>query len=167
MQHRRKPWVKSEKLTSPSGAKDPSVLVENQHSRSNDGAPQPTLIPNRRLSDVRRTNDLIRNPINLFLLVPRAVRIELHVERRSQHLRRELLGILARRVVRLAKRMVLAEVTVSVAVSRNGHANTGRKQAMGLASRVLSYDRENHLARAQILQPLRARHQLALWWENR
>jgi hypothetical protein len=54
-------------------------LVKNQDCRANHGCPQAAFIPNRGLCHIRRAHDLVRQAVDLFLLVPRPVRIKLHV----------------------------------------------------------------------------------------
>src|SRR5581483_10974521 len=69
-------------------------LVENEDGRGDHGCPQAALIAHRRLRDVRGAHDLIRDPVDFLLLIPRPVRIEFHIERGSEHFRRQFLGVI-------------------------------------------------------------------------
>jgi hypothetical protein len=84
------------------------------------------------LRDVHRADDFVGHAIDLLLLVPRFVGIEIHVERCSQHFGRKLFGVVASDVVGLAKGMVLAQVAVGAAVRGNRKSNARRYQAMWL-----------------------------------
>src|SRR5579864_8378973 len=84
-------------------------LVENQHGGGDHGGPETTLVAHGRLRHVGGTHDLVREAIDLLLLVPGAVGIELHVERSGQHFGREFFGVLAGSVFGLTEGMVLAE----------------------------------------------------------
>src|SRR5208282_119512 len=48
-----------------------SVVVAEQNCGCENRGPQSALIPDRRLSDVHGANDLVRNAVDLFFLVPR------------------------------------------------------------------------------------------------
>src|SRR5208282_1727510 len=50
---------------------DGSVVVAEQNCGCENRGPQSALIPDRRLSDVHGANDLVRNAVDLFFLVPR------------------------------------------------------------------------------------------------
>src|SRR5205814_9111074 len=67
-------------------------------SGGDDGRPQSLLVADGRLRDVLRADDLIREPVHFLLLVPALVGIELEAERRGEHFRGELLGVVARDV---------------------------------------------------------------------
>jgi hypothetical protein len=46
------------------------VVFAKQNRRGQHGGPKPALVSHGRLRDVHRANDLIRNAVNLFFLVP-------------------------------------------------------------------------------------------------
>src|SRR5947209_1302866 len=88
------------------------VLLEDQDCGRDGRRPQTTLVPYRRLGDVGGADDLVREFVNFFLLVPRLVRIELYAQRGRQHFSGELFGVVACLLFRLAEAVVLAEVSV-------------------------------------------------------
>src|SRR5438105_3990929 len=106
---------------------------------------------------VLRSDDLIRQPVDFLLFVPALVRIELEAERRRQHFGSELLGVIARDVLALAEAVVLGQVAVQVAVTRDCHADGRRDEAMRLARGGFGHDHEGDLARLETLHPLPAR----------
>ncbi len=46
------------------------LLIENQHGRGDYCSPEGALVAHRGLSHVRRAHDLIRQAVDLFLLIP-------------------------------------------------------------------------------------------------
>ena len=73
--------------------------------------------------DVGGAHDFVGQAVDLLLLIPGTVGVGLHIQRGGEHLRRQFFGILSRRVFRLAIRMMLAEVSIGVAVGRNGDSD--------------------------------------------
>ena len=100
-------------------------------------------------------------PIDLFLFVPALVGIEIEPERRGEHLRRELLGVVPGDILALAEAVVLREVPVQLAVTRDGHADGRRDQPVRLTRRRLGHDDEGDLSVLQALDTLRARQNAA------
>src|SRR6266496_6311363 len=54
--------------------------VEDGNGRRNHRRPKSAFVPNRRLRYVRGAHDFVRDAINLLLLVPGTVGVELHVQ---------------------------------------------------------------------------------------
>src|SRR5215470_8596107 len=94
--------------------------LTDEDGGGDDGGPEAFLVANGGLRDVLRSHDLVRELIDLFLFVPALVWIELESERRRQHLRGELFGVVAGDVFALAKAVVFGEVAVEIAITRNG-----------------------------------------------
>src|SRR5439155_12364608 len=82
------------------------------------------------------------------------------------HFGGELLGIIARDVLALAETVVLGEVPVQLTIARDGDADGGGDQAVGLAGRGFRHDDERDLPRLQPLHAVTARQDLALGREN-
>src|SRR4029079_11983786 len=74
------------------------VLGEDQDGGGDDRGPQSALVADRGLGDVGGADDLVGDAINLFLLVPGTVRVELHVQGGGQHLSGQLFGVIAGRI---------------------------------------------------------------------
>src|SRR5882757_6839939 len=144
-----------------------SGLLEDEDCRGNHGRPSAAFVADRRLRDVGGTDNLVRDAVNLLLLVPARVRIELHVERGGQHLRRQLFCVLPGLFLGLAKAVVFAQVAISIAVGGDSNANAGSDQAMRFACGILGYDGEDHLARGEVFDTLFARDKLGVRWEDR
>src|SRR5205814_3118578 len=92
-------------------------LSADQHGGGDDGRPEAFLVADRRLGDVLGSHDLIREPVDLLLLVPALVRIELEAKRRREHFGRELLGVVSRDVLAFSEAVMLREVAVQVAIA--------------------------------------------------
>src|SRR5258708_14561926 len=91
------------------------ALFDDQDRCWNDRGPETTLVADSGLRDVGCPDDFVGDPVEFLLFVPGLLGIELNVERGSQHFRREFFSVLAVNVVGLAKREVLAEVSLGIA----------------------------------------------------
>src|SRR5262249_42784436 len=101
-----------------------------------------------------------------LFLVPGAIRVELDVQRRRQHFGGEFFCIVASCVLGFTERMMLAEVSIGVAIGRDSNPDRGGREAVRLTRGILSYYGKNHFTRMEKLQPLRTGDQLAIWREN-
>src|SRR5213592_3576777 len=93
--------------------------LADEHGGRDNRRPEALLVADGGLCDVLGAHDLIRQPVHFFLLVPALVGIEVEAERRREHFRGQLLGIVAGDVFALAEAMVLGKVTVQLAVAWN------------------------------------------------
>src|SRR3984893_18413185 len=123
-------------------------LVEDQDSGRNHRGPKAALVAYRGLGDIGGADDLVRDTIDLFLLVPGTVGVEFDVESGGQHLGSEFFGIVTGRGLGLSERVVLAEVAVCITIGGDSHTNAGRQQAVRFVGRVFGHDGKNHFARA-------------------
>ncbi len=103
----------------------------------------------RRLRHIRRAHDLVRDAVDFFLLVPRPIRIEFHVQRGGEHFRRQFFSVFAGRVFGFAERVMFAQVAVGVAVRRNSHSDTGGQQAMRFMGGILRHHGKHDFTRMQ------------------
>jgi|SRR6185369_10632663 len=79
------------------------LLVEDQNRRRDHCRPQSALVADGRLRDICCAYDLVRDPIDFLLFVPRSVWIEVHVQRSREHFRGEFLGVVAGRILGLSE----------------------------------------------------------------
>src|SRR5262245_14889877 len=77
--------------------------LPDENGGGDDRRPQPFLVADGGLRDVLGANDLVREPVDLFLLVPALVGIEFEAQGRGEHFRGELLGVVAGNVFALAE----------------------------------------------------------------
>src|SRR5579884_3019738 len=70
-------------------------LIEDEDCGGDDRGPQAAFIPDRGLRHICGANNFVRDAIDFFLLVPGTVGIELHVQRRREHLGRQLFSVVA------------------------------------------------------------------------
>jgi len=143
------------------------LLFKNQHRSRNRGGPQPTLVAYSGLSDVAGTHDLVRDAVDLLLLVPTGIRIEFDVKGGCEHLGGQFLGVFAGLILGLAKTVVFAQVAVCVLVRRYRHADAGHNQPVRLACGVLRDDGKNYFAMIQVSETFLARNHLAPRWKDR
>jgi hypothetical protein len=59
-----------------------SVVFADEDGGAQDRGPEAALVAYGRLRDVHRSNDFVRDAVNLFFLVERQIRIEFHVQSR-------------------------------------------------------------------------------------
>src|SRR6476659_10163275 len=85
-----------------------------QDGGGDDSGPETLLVSDGRLRHVLGADDLVRQAINLFLLVPALVGIELEAQRRGQHLGGQLLGVIARNIFALTETVVFRQVAVQI-----------------------------------------------------
>src|SRR5881296_762529 len=85
--------------------------------------PAPALVAHGRLRDAHGAVDLVADLPDLLALVVGGLRIELDPAHRRQHLGRQVLGVVARQLLRLPEGMVLAEIAVAPALARRGDAD--------------------------------------------
>src|ERR1019366_4419683 len=107
-------------------------LFEDQYRSRDHRRPASTLVAHGALRYVSGAHNLVRQAIDLFFLVPRLVGVELHIERGGNHLGGKLFGVVSGDVVSLAEGVMLAQIAISTAVSRNRHSNGGGRQAARL-----------------------------------
>src|ERR1700736_2460953 len=136
--------------------------IEDEHGRRDHRRPQPAFIPDRRLRHVGGADDLVGDAIDFFFLVPRSVGIKLHVQSGGQHFGGEFFGVVSGGVFCLTERVVLAQISVGVAIGGGGDANRGGQQAVGLVRGVFGNHRKYDFAGRQIGESLRARDQFAV-----
>ena len=129
--------------------------------RSENGRPLAVLVPDGGLGDVHGADDLVRDAVDFFLLVPTLVRIELHVERGGQHLGGEFFAVFTGLFVGLAEGVMLGEITIGSLVGGKSQPNTRSNEAVGFAGRVLAHHREDDLAGREFLQALGPADELA------
>src|ERR1700687_4658177 len=94
--------------------------IEDEHGRRDHRRPQPAFIPDRRLRHVGGADDLVGDAIDFFFLVPRSVGIKLHVQSGGQHFGGEFFGVVSGGVFGLTERVVLAQISVGVAIGGGG-----------------------------------------------
>src|SRR5215468_2422812 len=100
----------------PKNAAEGSRLPDENGSRD-DGGPESFLVADGGLGDVLRADDLVRELVDLLLLVPALVGIELQSQRGCEHLGRQFLGVVARDVLALAKAVMLGQVSIKIAIA--------------------------------------------------
>ena len=100
---------------------------------------RPFLVADGGLGHVLRADDLVREAVDLFLLVPALVGIELEAERRREHLGGELLGVVPGDVFALAEAVVLGQVPVECS-GRAGIATPTVAAISRCGSRVAASD---------------------------
>src|SRR5689334_9460211 len=99
------------------------LALSDEYSCGDDRGPQTFLVSDGGLRDVLRADDLVREPVDLFLLVPALVGIELQAERRGEHLGSEFFGVVAGDVFALPEAVMFGQVAVQLAVARDRHAD--------------------------------------------
>src|SRR5262245_42873720 len=70
-----------------------SERLSDEHRRSDYRGPAALLVADGTLRDVLGADDLVRQTVDFFLLVPALVGIELQAERRGEHFGRQFLRI--------------------------------------------------------------------------
>jgi len=142
------------------------LALTDQHGGSHDCSPQPFLIPDGRLRDVLRADNLIGEAVHFFFLVPALVGIELESQRRGQHLGRQFFGVIPGSFFVLAKAVVLGQIAVQLRIAGNGDADSGRDEPMGLSCGCLGHDDEGDLAGFETFDTLTAGHDAAARGED-
>src|SRR5262249_30448627 len=142
------------------------LMLSDEHGGGYYGRPEPLLVANGGLCGVLSPEDLLRQPVHFLLFLPALFGVELEAHRGREHLGSELLGIVARDVFALSEAVVLGQVTVRIAIARDGDADRRGDEAMRLAGGRLRHDDEGDLAWLEELHPLRAREDAALRREN-
>src|ERR1700739_667138 len=99
------------------------LRFKNQNCSSDGGGPQSTLVANGRLGDVAGAHNLVGDAVDFLLLVPARIRIEVHIESGGKHFGRKFLSVFPGLFFRFTETVVLAEITVSVAIGRDGNTN--------------------------------------------
>src|SRR5215470_16513677 len=98
-------------------------LFEDKDGGGNYGDPFTVFVAHAALRDVSGANDLVGDPVDLLLFVPRFIGIEIHVERRGKHLSGQLFRVFAGLFVSLAERVVLAQIAVGAPIGGDSQAN--------------------------------------------
>src|SRR5260370_33999145 len=83
------------------------VVFADENCRAKHRGPQAALVADRGLRHVHRAHDLVRNSVDFFFFIKRQVRVELDIQRRRQHFRRQLFRVFTRDFLGLAEGMVL------------------------------------------------------------
>src|SRR5262249_31081344 len=87
-----------------------NALLKDKHAERDDGRPAPVLLALGGLLDRTRVHDLAAHAVDLFALVVVLVGVELDAHRRREHRRREVLGVVAGLLARLAVAVMLGEI---------------------------------------------------------
>jgi len=132
-------------------------LVEDENCRRDDGCPEATFVTHGGLSDVCRTNDLVREAVDLLLLVPGTVGVELNVQSGSEHLGSKFFRIFPGGVFGLTEGMMFAEIPVGIAIGGYCNPNRGCQQAMRFTSGVLGHDCKDDFSWMKVLYALFSR----------
>src|SRR5258708_40029510 len=83
----------------------------DEHGRRDHRRPQTVAIANRRLGHVARRHDLVRHAPYVLALVVAEIWIEIDAENRREHHRRQILGVVARLLIRLTGAVMLRQVS--------------------------------------------------------
>src|SRR6266436_830142 len=138
----------------------------DQHGGRDDRGPPAALVAHRRLGDADGAVDLAADLPDLLALVVGGLGIEFHAGDGGQHLRGEVLGVVSGHLLGLAVGVVLAQVAVPPRLSGDGDADRGGDQTVRLVRLGLAHHAEDHLAEAEILEPLRLWNDLAAGRED-
>ena len=112
-------------------------------------------------------DDLAARLVDLLPLLPCTVGVELDPERGREHGRREILGVLARDLLRLAEGVVFGEVAVGVVLAGEGLPDRGGDEPVRFVRLVPCHDTVDDLSCLDLAEPLLARDLLRLGREDR
>src|ERR1700722_3315841 len=109
------------------------LVVKDQNGGGDGGRPAAMLVADGRLRDVGGAHNLVGNAVNLFLLIPALVGIEVEIESSGEHLGGELFSVVAGLVFSFAEAVMLGEIAVGALVRRNGDADGADDEAVCFA----------------------------------
>src|SRR5690242_4944631 len=142
------------------------VVFANEDGCAQHRGPKAALVANGRLRDVHSADDFIRDAVNLFFLIERQVRVELHVQCGGEHFRGQLFGVFSGHFFRFTKRVVLGEISVHGFVAWQGEPDAGGDESVRLSRRILADNGKCHLAGLEMLQPFASGNQFAIRWKD-
>src|SRR5450631_588087 len=124
--------------------------VEEEDGSGDGGGPATVFVTDGGLGDISGANDLVGDAVDLLLLVPALVGVEVDVESGGEHLGGEFFGIVASLIFGLAEAVVFGEVAVGVAIGRNGDADAGDDQTVGFTRGVFRDYSEDNFTRIEV-----------------
>ena len=118
----------------------PIKFLKKENGRGHNG--RPAILDDTGLRDIRRAHDLVADAVEFFFLVPALGFVKFDPQRRGQHGRGQILGVIPRFLFGLAEGVVLAEIPVQRFFRRDAATDGGGDQTPGLVAAALGQHAE-------------------------